>query len=134
MSRKSATGSSGPPYDVFGELGFHRATMQDIVASSGLSVGAIYTYFGSKDELFLAGCDFTTESVAGADRGPAAEGHRRPASASTSPSASTSTRSTARPAEGRASAPLQAWAEAEQEPAVREMLARRREQMTTIGP
>ena len=33
---------------VFGEHGFHRATMQDIVRESGLSVGAIYTYFKSK--------------------------------------------------------------------------------------
>ena len=45
---------------VFGELGFHRATVQDIVRESGLSVGAIYTYFSGKDELFLATCDLTT--------------------------------------------------------------------------
>ena len=32
---------------VFAEHGFHRATMQDIVRASGLSVGAIYTYFRS---------------------------------------------------------------------------------------
>ena len=29
--------------EVFAEHGFHRATMQDIVRKSGLSVGAIYT-------------------------------------------------------------------------------------------
>ncbi|MEA2519822.1 MAG: hypothetical protein QOF49_1902, partial [Chloroflexota bacterium] len=42
---------------VFATHGFHRATMQDIVRASGLSVGAIYTYFRSKSDLILAGCD-----------------------------------------------------------------------------
>jgi AcrR family transcriptional regulator len=46
---------------VFSERGFHRATMQDIVRASGLSVGAIYTYFKSKDDLILAGCDLITD-------------------------------------------------------------------------
>src|SRR5439155_829870 len=46
---------------VFAERGFHRATMQDIVRASGLSVGAIYTYFKSKSELILAGCDLITD-------------------------------------------------------------------------
>ena len=41
---------------VFDDRGYHRATMQDIVRASGLSVGAIYTYFEGKDELFLAAC------------------------------------------------------------------------------
>src|SRR3954471_22469265 len=47
--------------EVFADRGFHRATMQDIVRASGLSVGAIYTYFKSKDELILAGCDLITD-------------------------------------------------------------------------
>jgi AcrR family transcriptional regulator len=46
---------------VFSERGFHRATMQDIVRASGLSVGAIDTYFKSKDDLILAGCDLITD-------------------------------------------------------------------------
>ena len=46
---------------VFAERGFHRATMQDIVRASGLSVGAIYTYFRSKSDLILAGCDLITD-------------------------------------------------------------------------
>ena len=32
---------------VFAERGFHRATMQDIVLASGLSVGAMDTYSGA---------------------------------------------------------------------------------------
>src|SRR5688572_17916252 len=50
---------------VFGEKGFHRATMQDVVRESGLSVGAIYTWFRGKDELILAGCGFITEQEMG---------------------------------------------------------------------
>jgi len=34
--------------------GYHRATMDDIVAESGLSKGTLYWYFKSKKELFLA--------------------------------------------------------------------------------
>ena len=34
--------------------------MQDVVRASGLSVGAIYTYFKGKDELFLAACDLSS--------------------------------------------------------------------------
>src|SRR5258705_1436233 len=50
---------------VFAEHGFHRATMQDVVRASGLSVGAIYTYFKSKSELILAGCDLITDQELG---------------------------------------------------------------------
>ena len=39
--------------------GYHGATMQDVARESGLSIGAIYTWFRSKDELFLAGCDLS---------------------------------------------------------------------------
>jgi AcrR family transcriptional regulator len=39
---------------VFVEKGFHRATIDDVVIASGLSVGAIYSYFPNKDELIRA--------------------------------------------------------------------------------
>ena len=39
---------------VFVENGFHRASIDDVVAACGLSVGAIYTYFPNKDELIRA--------------------------------------------------------------------------------
>jgi AcrR family transcriptional regulator len=42
--------------DVFGEMGYERATVQDVVRASGLSVGAVYTYFKNKEELFLVAC------------------------------------------------------------------------------
>jgi AcrR family transcriptional regulator len=42
--------------DVFGDMGYQRATVQDVVRASGLSVGAVYTYFKNKEELFLVAC------------------------------------------------------------------------------
>ncbi len=36
---------------VFAEKGYHSSTIADVVRESGLSVGAIYTYFSGKDEL-----------------------------------------------------------------------------------
>ncbi len=42
--------------DVFGEMGYQRATVQDVVRASGLSVGAVYTYFKNKEQLFLVSC------------------------------------------------------------------------------
>jgi len=41
---------------VFGELGYERASIQDVVRESGLSVGAVYTYFKGKEDLFLTAC------------------------------------------------------------------------------
>src|SRR5262252_4544420 len=40
--------------ECFSNEGFHRATMQDIVRASGLSPGAIYLYFSSKDDIIEA--------------------------------------------------------------------------------
>jgi len=40
----------------FAEHGFARTSMTDIVAASGLSTGAIYRYFTSKDEIVAAVC------------------------------------------------------------------------------
>ncbi len=39
---------------VFARKGFHKARMDDIVAEAGLSKGALYWYFDSKDELIAA--------------------------------------------------------------------------------
>ncbi len=40
--------------DVFARRGFHKARMDDIVRESGLSKGAIYWYFKSKDAIIAA--------------------------------------------------------------------------------
>lgn len=41
----------------FSRDGFHRATMQDIVRETGLSAGAIYRYFSSKEDIVAAIAD-----------------------------------------------------------------------------
>jgi AcrR family transcriptional regulator len=38
----------------FSKEGFHRTTMRDVVRESGMSAGALYVYFKSKDELIEA--------------------------------------------------------------------------------
>ena len=38
----------------FSRKGFHRTTMDDIVAESGLSKGTLYWYFEGKDDLFMS--------------------------------------------------------------------------------
>lgn len=41
----------------FADYGFARTSMADIVAEAGLSTGAIYRYFRSKEELVIAVCE-----------------------------------------------------------------------------
>ncbi|SCG75484.1 transcriptional regulator, TetR family [Micromonospora echinaurantiaca] len=43
--------------------GFHRTSMQDVIAEAGLSVGAVYRYFPSKNDLINA---IAEEAVSGA--------------------------------------------------------------------
>jgi AcrR family transcriptional regulator len=47
----------------FAREGYHATSMDDVVRESGLSVGAIYTYFSSKEDLFLALCDTRSEQT-----------------------------------------------------------------------
>ena len=118
---------------VFNEHGYHRATMQDVVRASGLSVGAIYTYFKGKDELFLATCDLSS------GRGLGELADRLASGRSTAEKLAIAIGfflDTMDPTEdglpGSATYLVQAWAEAAA-PAVREMLGRRREQLSTVG-
>ena len=114
--------------DVFAEKGFHRATIADVVRRSGLSVGAIYTHFSGKEALFLHSCDII--SGQGLDR----------LAVRLAPLTSTADRLSAALAyyvetidefEGAVGQVglVRAWAEAVDEPSVRSMLVRRREQL-----
>ncbi|PRY36684.1 TetR/AcrR family transcriptional regulator [Umezawaea tangerina] len=47
----------------FARQGFARTSMADIVAESGLSNGAIYRYFTSKDDIVVAVCEQGTEAL-----------------------------------------------------------------------
>jgi AcrR family transcriptional regulator len=55
--------------------GFHLTSMQDILAEAGLSVGGVYRYFGSKEDIVIAigeaALDDITESVRDIFDGPA---------------------------------------------------------------
>lgn len=117
---------------VFGEKGYRRSTVQDVVRESGLSVGAIYTYFNSKDELFLASCDLTSgrgldELAVRVAAGTTAIERLRIAI-----DVYLDTIDEFQGMPGQATL-VQAWAEAEQEPGVREMLVRRRERIVGAG-
>ena len=117
---------------VFGDRGYRRATVQDVVRESGLSVGAIYTYFKSKDELFLASCGLAS------GRGLDELATRLPAAASTVERLVIAIEVYLESVDEFQGMPgqatlVQAWAEADQEPSVREMLVRRREQLVGAG-
>jgi AcrR family transcriptional regulator len=113
---------------VFAEKGYHRATIADVVARSGLSVGAIYTHFTGKEQLFLQSCDLM--SGQGLDE----------LAVRLAPLTSTADRLRAAiayyvetidefdDAPGQVGL-VRAWAEAGEEPGVREMLVRRRERL-----
>lgn len=45
--------------------GFHKTTMADVIRESGLSAGAVYGYFRSKDQLIRAIADLAIGEVAG---------------------------------------------------------------------
>jgi AcrR family transcriptional regulator len=49
----------------FRRNGFHSTSMQDVIAEAGLSVGAVYRYFKSKDDLITSIAEVVLE---GADR------------------------------------------------------------------
>ncbi|MCI0344016.1 MAG: TetR/AcrR family transcriptional regulator [Chloroflexi bacterium] len=118
---------------VFGDRGFHGATMQDVVRESGLSVGAIYTWFKGKDDLFLAACDLAS------GRGFGELAARLAAGGSVVEKLAIAVGFYFDSAEGEAELPgnadflIQAWARADQEPSAREMLNRRREQLVLAG-
>ena len=114
--------------EVFAEKGYHRATIADVVQRSGLSVGAIYTHFKGKDALFLQSCDLI--SGQGLDE----LAIRLAPLTSTADKLMTAAAYYVETIDQFGDAPgqvglVRAWAEAPDEPDVREMLARRREQL-----
>jgi AcrR family transcriptional regulator len=118
---------------VFGDRGYHGATIADVVRESGLSVGAIYTYFKGKDDLFLATCDLASgrgfgELAARVARGRTVAERLAIAVGFYFDSAE----GEASMGAGNADFLVQAWAQVE-DPAVREMLRRRREQLVMAG-
>jgi len=115
--------------EVFVEKGFHRASVDDVVAASGLSMGTLYNYFPSKDELIRA-------SILGANRAES------DAVLADTQSAHSHEDRLARAVQGwwrfTVEAPgvpafvTEAWAEASRRPLIRELMALRNERGVTV--
>ena len=117
---------------VFSDKGFHSSTIADVCRESGLSVGAIYTYFTSKEELFHQSCDLI------AARGLDELAERLAGATTTAERMTIAIALYVETIDEYAGAPgqislVQAWAEADREPGVREMLAARRERLVGAG-
>ncbi|MFL5674044.1 MAG: TetR/AcrR family transcriptional regulator [Chloroflexota bacterium] len=117
---------------VFAEKGYHSSTIADVVRESGLSVGAIYTYFSGKDELIRLTCDQL------AARGLDELAARLAPATTTAERLAIAIRLYVETIDRYDDAPgqvslVQAWAEADREPGVREMLAARRERLAGAG-
>ncbi|MBM7805402.1 AcrR family transcriptional regulator [Geodermatophilus bullaregiensis] len=59
--------------------GFHATSVRDVVRESGLSAGAVYSYFPSKDALVVAVVEPIIQTVTGVLDGVLADGRRSPA-------------------------------------------------------
>ena len=118
--------------EVFAEHGFHRATMQDIVRKSGLSVGAIYTYFKSKSEIILAGCDLITDQELGELRERLSSVTDYRERVATALGFFFDQFEEQRAGTGTSVLMTLAWAEVDSDPAIREMVRRRRRDI--VGP
>jgi AcrR family transcriptional regulator len=117
---------------VFSEKGYHSSTIADVVRESGLSVGAIYTYFSGKDELIRLSC------LEIADRGLDELAVRLAPATTTAERMAIAIRLYVETIDDYEGAPgqislVQAWAEADREPGVRTMLAARRERLVGAG-
>lgn len=117
---------------VFSEKGYHSSTIADVVRESGLSVGAIYGHFAGKDELIRLTCDQI------AARGLDELAERLAPATTTGERLAIAIRLFVETIDEYDGAPgqitlVQAWAEAEREPGVRQMLAARRERLVGAG-
>jgi AcrR family transcriptional regulator len=117
---------------VFAEKGYHSSTIADVVRESGLSVGAIYSHFSGKDELIRLTCDQI------AARGLDELAVRLAPATTTAERLAIAIRLYVETIDEYEGAPgqvslVQAWAEADREPGVREMLAGRRERLAGAG-
>jgi AcrR family transcriptional regulator len=117
---------------VFSDKGFHSSTIADVCRESGLSVGAIYTYFPSKEALFRQSCDQI------AARGLEELAERLAGATGTAQRMAIAIDLYIETIDEYAGAPgqislVQAWAEADREPGVREMLAARRKRLVGAG-
>ena len=118
---------------VFAVRGYHGATMQDVAREASLSIGAIYTWFTGKDELFLATCEFTSGVGLGELATRLAAGGTVVERLAIAIGFFLDAVDEPNGGSGMASVLVSQWSRAEQEPQVREMLGRRRAQLEGAG-
>ncbi len=116
--------------DTFVAKGFHEATTHDVARAAGLSVGSIYTYFASKDDLIrecvLAANQAENDAVMTDIR---SDGSTR---AKMTRAVSGWYRYTIE-APGVPAFLAEAWAAASRKPLIRDMVAQRRERIATVA-
>jgi AcrR family transcriptional regulator len=116
--------------DTFVAKGFHEATTHDVARAAGLSVGSIYTYFASKDDLIrecvLAANQAENDAVLADVR---ADGSAR---TRISRAIAGWYRYTIE-APGVPAFLAEAWAAASRKPLIRDMVAQRRERIATVA-
>ncbi len=116
--------------DTFVAKGFHEATTHDVARAAGLSVGSIYTYFASKDDL-IRECVLAANK---AENDAVLQDIRSDGSARTKMS-----RAVAGWYHYTIEAPgvpaflAEAWAAASRKPLIRDMVAQRRERIATVA-
>jgi AcrR family transcriptional regulator len=118
---------------VFADKGYHGATIQDVVRESGLSVGAIYTWYSGKDELFLAACELSAGNGLGELGNRLVRGRTTAERLSIAIGFYLDAMEPVRTEPDMASMLVMQWSRAEAEPAVRAALQRRRDQIVAAG-
>jgi len=115
---------------VFVAKGFHEASIDDLVAESGVSVGGIYNYYGGKDELIhesiLAAVNAEADAVLADTRSAGSVRDKMER-------AIRGWFDYTIDAPGAAAFLVQCWAVASQKPLIRDLLVRRRERMAMLG-
>jgi len=116
--------------DVFVAKGFHEATTHDVARAAGLSVGSIYTYFASKDEL-IRECILAANT---AESDAVLQDIRSDGSTRTKIGRAIAGwyRYTIE-APGVPAFLTEAWAAASRKPLIRDMVAQRRERISTVA-
>ncbi len=115
---------------VFIQKGFNRASIDDVVAASGMSVGAIYGYFPNKDELIRAAIDASNREQTTAI---AAEMQAASGAAERMERGIAGWWASTFDVPGGPAFLAEAWGEASRRPAIRELMAVRYERAVTVS-
>jgi AcrR family transcriptional regulator len=103
----------------FGRDGFHGTTMQQIIDAAGLSAGAVYTYFASKEDLILYVAKTSTSGFAELVEAQAGAEPLTPPSQALPDLADQAVAYLRQGGVDKAAVALQGWAEATRNPAIR---------------